>query len=213
MTDYNQEYFFLDSTEDNKYPSMMYSKYEPHTSMELLRDKVLDETPRILSFGYPRPNRPLLGDYHFLEEHAPVLSERMVQVLNSFNLKNVQFVPAIILDKKEERHEGYYIIRVHNQIQCMDKEKSSWEPSERKPGKAFCINKLVLDNEELEKIPLENRLVFAAWEKKLKVCYHYSVVEKLLELEPKGMTIYRLSKWDPSAPFKAEYIAKLLGEE
>ncbi len=213
MTNYNEEYFFLRYTELNKYPSLMYSKYEPHTEMELLREKVLDESPRILSFGYPRPRKPQLGDFHALYEHAPVISERMVQVLKSFNLKNMQFVPAIILDKKEERHEGYYIIRVHNLIQAMDKEKSAWEPSERKPGKAFRINKLVLDNEALNKIPLEERLVFAIWENDLKVCYHYSVVEKLLELEPKGMTIYRLSKWDPSAPFKAEYIAKLLGEE
>jgi hypothetical protein len=67
--------------------------------------------------------------------------------------------------------------------------------------------------EALEKIPLEERLVFAIWENDLKVCYHYSVVEKLLELEPKGMTVYRLAKLDANAPFMGEYLSKLFGEK
>lgn len=209
MTDYNQEYFYISYAELDKYPGVKYSIYEPHSSFELLRSRVLDETPRILSFRNTFSGTPQFGDFHSLDEHAPVLSERMKNVLESFHLKDVQFIPAIILDESEEEHKGFYIIRVHNEIQCMNKELSSWEPSENKPGKAFSIDKLVLDNEVLDKIPLEERLVFAMWEKKMKVCYHYSVVEKLLELEPKGMTVYRLSKWDPSAPFMGEYLSKL----
>ncbi len=38
-------------------------------------------------------------------------------------------------------------------------------------------------------------------------------VEKMLEIDPTGMTIYRLSKWDSSAPFKSEYISKLFSKE
>ena len=95
----------------------------------------------------------------------------------------------------------------------MDKENSDWEPNEWKPGKASNVEKLVLDNEVLDKIPLEERLVFAVWEAHLHVLYHYSVVEKMLEIDPTGMTIYRLSKWDSSAPFKSEYISKLFSKE
>ena len=181
--------------------------------MELLREGEILEGTRILSFCKPLPEDLQFGDYHSLSEHAPAISERMKDVLESFNLKDVQFVPAVILDEDEEEHEGYYIIRVHNLIKCMDKKLSTWEEDEdTEPGKVDRINKLVLDNEVLDKIPLEDRLVFAAWENDLKVCYHYSVVEKLLALEPKGMTIYRLSKWDPSAPFQGEYLAKMFGK-
>ncbi|MFV0538270.1 MAG: imm11 family protein [Dysgonomonas sp.] len=213
MNDYNQKYFFLDYAEVGIYPSVQYSIYEPHSSMELLREKVLDETTRSLSFTKHSSKDGKLGDYHFLDEHAPAISERMKNILESFNLNDVQFIPAVILDHDENKYEGYYIIRVHNLIKCMDKDKSVWTPSQKKPGKARSIDKLVLDNEVLDKIPLEDRLVFAIWENSLKVCYHYSVVEKLLELEPKGMSVYQLAKWDPSAPFKGEYLARMFGDK
>jgi hypothetical protein len=211
MTDYNEEYFYLHEDELDKYPCFDYASRNGFTSMELFDEFVLDTTrARCLCFGYPIPRNPKLADFHFLKESAPVISERLKNVLESLNLKDMQFLPAIIRDKSGEEHSGYYIIHVVNLIKCMDKEKSVWEPNVYQPGEAFSVDKLVLDNEVLDKIPLEERLVFAVWENSLKVLYHYSVVEKLLEIDPKGMTIYRLSKYDSSLPFKAEYISKLL---
>ena len=180
MTDYNQEYFYLQETGVDKYPSLQYAAGNVCSSMELFTDIMLDsKETRYLSFCKPTPRNPQFADYHLLNENAPAISERLKNVLESLNLKGMQFLPAVIRDKSSMEHSGYYIIHVVNEIQCMDKEKSEWKPSEMKPGKAKHIEKLVLDNEVLDKIPLEERLVFAVWENSLKVCYHYSVVEKL----------------------------------
>ena len=135
----------------------------------------------------------------------------MKNVLEGLHLKGVQFLPAIVQDKEGEEHEGYFIIHVTNLIECMDKEKSEWKPNKYKPGKASDLDKLVLNNDALDKIPLESRLVFAVWEKSLHVLYHQSVVEKILEIAPTGLTIYRLSKWDSKLPFIEEYLSQREG--
>ena len=66
----------------------------------------------------------------------------------------------------------------------------------------------MFNNELIDKIPLEQRLVFAAKERRTHILFHQSVVEKILEIEPKGLTVYRLSKYDPDQPFIEEYMAK-----
>ncbi len=212
MNNYNEEYFYLKSTGDS-FPMVQYAAGNVCSRMELFDDIVLDtEKTRYLNFRKPIPRSPKLADFHFLMQNSPAISERLKQVLESFNLRNVQFLPAVIRDKSDTEHSGYYIIHVLNLIKCMDWKDSKWK-DEYMPGKVTDIEKLVLDNEILDKIPLEERLVFALQENSLEVLYYYSVVEKMLEIDPIGMTIYRLSKWDSSAPFKAEYISKLLGEE
>lgn len=208
IKDYNEEYFYLVET-GTRYPSLEYARGGGN-SMELFRGKVLDiKEVRNLCFSKPIPRNPKLADHHFLTENSPVISKRLKKTLETFNLNGVQFLPAIIKDKNGVEHNEYFIIHVVNEIECMDKNKSDWEPSGNKPGKAFKIDKLVVDNEKLDKIPLENRLVFAAWEKHTKVLYHRSVIEKILEIEPTGLTIYRLSKWDSNIPFLEEYISNM----
>lgn len=214
MKNYNEEYFYLRKTGGDKYPSLQYAAGNVCSSMELFDDIALDtQEIRYLSFRKPMPRSPKLADFHLLKENAPAISECLKKVLESLNLKGIQFLPAVIRDKSGKEHSGYYIIHIVNLIKCMDKENSIYEPCRDLPGQVTDLDKLVLDNEVLDKIPLEERLVFALWENSLKVCYHYSVVEKLLEINPKGMTIYRLSKWDSSTPFKEEYMSKLFGEE
>lgn len=213
MKNYNEEYFYLQEVETNHYPMMEYD-YDGGDSMEVYDEIPLDlSEKRIVCFAKPIPSSPKLADYHFLGENCPVISERLKNVLESFNLKDVQFLPTIIRDKKGDEHEGYYIIHVVNLIECMDKEKSDWKPSKHNKGEADYIDKLVLDNELIDKVPIEERLVFAAWENSLKVLYHRSVVEKILEIEPTGLTIYRLSKWDSKLPFIEGYVSKLTNNE
>lgn len=207
--DYNEEYFYLIES-GTRYPSLDYDDDNDNYDVELYEEAPLDTTEtRIVCFGDPVPRKPLLADHHYLIEGAPVISDRLKNVLESLNLKNMQFIPAIIRDDKEDEHEGFFIIHVYNMIRCMDKEQSKWRPSPWNSENAINIDKLVLDNEALDKIPLEDRLVFALDELGTFVLYHQSIIEKILEIEPTGLTIYRLSKYDPSAPFKEEYFSKL----
>lgn len=212
MNDYNEEYFYLKEAGIN-YPMLEYDS-DGGDSMEIFDETVLDlSEPRIVCFARPIPRTPQLADYHFLSDHAPVISERIKNVLETFPLKNIQFLPTIIRDREGREHTGFYIIHAINLLACMDKEKSEWKPSKYEEGWADKIDKLVLDNTLLDKIPLEERLVFAAKENNLHVLYHRSVINKILDIEPTGLTIYRLSKWDSSIPFMEEYMERLTNDE
>jgi len=209
MKNYNEEYFYLESTGD-RYPILDYDDGYDGDDTEIFDETPLDTTEiRIISFQDPIPRKPLLADFHFLSKNAPVISERLKEVLESLKLKDVQFLPAIVRDNKDNDHEGFFIIHIYNMIRCMDKDKSEWRPSPWNSENAIGIEKLVLENEVLDKIALENRLVFGLSELNTHALYHRSVIEKILEIEPTGLTVYRLSKYNSSLPFMEEYRNKI----
>ena len=211
MKDYNEEYFYVKKSGGEIYPSLSYAA-DGGDYTEVDKAKPLDTTQkRIVCYASPVPPKPELADHHRLTQHAPVISERLKDVLESLNLKEVQFLPAIILDNRHNEHEGFYIVHVYNEIKCLDRENSEWEEGFFDEERAD-VEKLVLDNEVLDQIPLEERLVFALWEQSTHVLYHQSVVEKILEIAPTGLTIYRLSKYDSSLPFIESYMTKRNGE-
>ena len=211
MKDYNEEYFYVKKTGDN-YPMLAYAAGGGNYA-EIDNAEPLDITEkRIVCYTAPIPAKPQLADLHFLAQHAPVISERLKNVLESLNLKDIQFLPAIIRDNRHNEHEGFYIVHVYNEIKCLDKENSEWKQSRYDKERAKDVEKLVLNNEVLEQIPLEERLVFALWENSTYVLYHQSVVEKMLEIAPTGLTIYRLSKYDSGLPFIESYMSKKTGQ-
>lgn len=209
MKDNNEEYFYVKSIGDN-YPMLDYLLGD-YTEVD--KSIALDTTKkRVVKFAPPIPSKPEFADLHYLTQHAPIISERLKDVLESFNLKEVQFLPAIIRDDRGNDHDDFFIVHVYNEIKGLDKEKSDWEQSRYNKERAKNIEKLVLDNEVLDQIPLEDRLVFALWEQSTNVFYHRSVVEKMLEIVPTGLTVYRLSGYSDKIPFIENYMAKLQGE-
>lgn len=207
IQDYNEEYFYLKSIGEN-YPNLQYEGGQD--SFETSDEFRLKKGIRRLCFSHPIPDDPEMADFHYLKDYSPVISERMKNLLENMNLRNIQFLPTEIRNKEGNVVEGnYYIIHVYNMVKCLDREKSNWEPCSFKEDIATLVHSLVINNEELHKVPLEERLVFALYEQRVHVLYHRSVVDKLLEIEPKGMTIFRLSKWDLSSQSKEEYFSKL----
>ena len=182
MKDYNQEYFFIRRKGIN-YPLIEYVNW-PDSA--------------------PLPDKPEMGDFHSCAYKA-IVSETIKNIINLINLKEVQFIPATICNQAGEIVEGYYIIHIYHFIQAMDKEKSDWEEDDDNPERAFSIDELVLDNEKLDKIPLEDRLVFALKEHPLTTVYHRSVIDKILALQPTGLGVYCLAEWNGSNPFEDEF--------
>lgn len=205
MKDYNQEYFYVSDTRGDMYPTLAYAAGGGNF-VEVDKAKPLDTSEkRIMCFQSRTSSKPQLADFHCLKHYAPVISEGLKNVLDSFNLKDVQFLPAAVRDNEHNLHEGYYILHVYNQIQSMDWEKSRWDENEFNEKRPY-IDNLVLDNALIDQVPLEERLVFTVWEDSSHLLFHYSVVEEMLKTAPKGLTIYRLSTWDSSLPFIEDYI-------
>jgi hypothetical protein len=211
MADYNEEYFILSITNNSNYPMLDLDDDFEDYAMDFLDDEpiIYEETIQ-LQFGDPVPRKPKMVDFHDFSNASPVLSKKLKKVIEDMQVKNIQFVPVLIRDKNDDLIEGYHAIKVCNTINCADLKKSKYSLLTNK--KICSFDKLVLDNEKLDSIPLEDRLIFAIGEKRTYVVYHISVVEKMLETAPEGMTVYRLAQWDSSAPFYDayyEYISKI----
>lgn len=210
MKNYNEEYFYLKLVEHSGYPMLALDDDFKKYALRFLRTKPIEYTKKIqLKFREPIPQKPQMADYNPFTTPSPVLSEKLKKVIEDMQVKDIQFVPVLIRDKKDEFIEGFHAIKVCNSISCANMDLSDYASSE--PGEVDHFNKLVLDNEKLDNIPLEDRLIFAVEEEITTVLYHISVVEKMLNAAPTGMTVYRLAGYDPSAPFYEAYGEYLKG--
>lgn len=212
MTNYNEEYFLLRSRGSN-IPILEYTGNKQITNSQLAYSKEAISVDEIIPLKYSRPfiNNAQLADINFISFNIAI-SEKLMEHLNKIKLKNVQFIPAIIKDYSDEIHEGYYIIHVHNLIKCADLEQSIWIPSSRNPNRVLSFENLVLDNEALEKVPLEDRLVIALKEKNLYHIYHRSVVDHILQIRPTGVAFYPLSGFTGREPFEDAFLDYILSE-
>ncbi len=199
MTDYNQEYFYIRRKGTNN-PMIEFFNWQDGFS----KSSRQENTPIPFKFCEPIPDNPQFADLHS-GGSTMVISEKIKEQLDAMKLKDVQLIPATIEDINGDEHDGYYYIHIYNLIECMDKEKSEWRSPRRHPDKVMSVDKLVLDNEKLDKIPLEERLVFALSEEPLTKLYHRSVVEKILSAKPTGVRFYCISDFDGSQPFEDEF--------
>ena len=202
MKDYNQEYFYVRRKGIN-FPSIDYVNW-PDSDLDYLTDVYDGEKVIPFKFGEPMPNNLRLADLHGCA-YKMVCSEIIKKALEEMNLKGVQFIPATIRDHTDKVIEGYYIIHIYNLIECMNMDISKWRSPRRTPEIIQSIDKLVLDNEKLDVIPLEDRLVFALKEHPLTTLYHRSVIDKILSVTPTGVGVYCLADWDGSNPFEDEF--------
>ena len=205
MNNYAQEYFYMVPVGSN-HPLL--NTILSDDSFMLHEIHALNENYLVrFRFGAPLPRKPELADVHN-DAYQLVISDKIKNVMQTMQLKDVQYLPATIKNPKtEEVFEGYWVLHIYNMIYCMNKEKSKFKAHNN--GRIVSINKLILNNEILNEIPLEERLVFALGEKRLQMLFHASIVEKIVALKPKGMMFCPLEKWSESFPFELaamEYI-------
>ena len=186
---------------NNQEQYFMLEDYDPegrYASIELSNDDQ-DEIDFQLSFTDPikakwkdpiefefakyYSRKSVMADYHYW---APpkVFSNRIKEVIESMNIPDIDFIEAEITDRKNETHYGYYIMHVRRLIACFNKEKSRWKPPVFDPNKVMSIDNMILDMDKLEKIPLQERLIFRLEECGLYHLFHESVVDTIAKLDP-----------------------------
>lgn len=211
MKDYNDEYFFVMRDQSSRFPSLILDDVDNHYSIKMLQARPLEcISPLHLKFNRP-PRKPIMADFHRLNAPTSVVTEKLKIVFESLDLNYIQLLPVLIRDKSDDIIEGYHILKVFNSVECVDMEKSEYETM--LSGDILAFNKLVLDNEKLDQIPLKDRLIINLAEHSTSVLYHISVVERILETAPTGLVVYRVSKWDSEAPFIEAYVSYLNGED
>lgn len=130
----------------------------------------------------PIPRKPVMCDFHV--GNKDIFHKRIADVMKSFDIEGVEFLPAEIDDGKGNFYDDYVCVVVDdNTYEALDKEESIYEYRNR----IYRIQKLVLDKNALEKIPLKKRLGMRLKEARGYYLFHQSVVDAIMALEPKGI--------------------------
>ena len=184
MRNYHQDYFYLHATGRNT-PRLSFDKNQVRDTHLLFQECPITEDHVItMKFGSPIPPKPELGDVLKKLQHS-VVSDRLKALLKEMKLKGVQYLPSEIRNPNtDDVYTDYWVLHIHNLIYCLNREESKFDMSN---GSVASIEKLVFDHEVLDKVPLEERLVFALGEQSLYTFFHRSVAEKIASLQPQNV--------------------------
>ncbi|NMO17707.1 hypothetical protein HPC49_30785 [Pyxidicoccus fallax] len=189
------DYFVIMRAGPSSYPLLAWDEYR----VGFVRPAPVNVTaPVQLRLGAPVPRTPVMVDYHSLPE--PVVSERIKNSLALLDLFGLQLVPADVKVKQDDVRR-YWLLHVFNWIACINLQHSActFYPD----GDVLGIDRLVLDEEVLQDIPLERRRVFVLEESPSVYLFHHSVVEHILALQPEGLRFIRVDQWNDSAGFRS----------
>jgi hypothetical protein len=156
------------------------------------REKNYIENPQkmFFCFGKGTTKSPRMIDYHTTPH--PLISEKLYSALNAMNIKGIQLIPAVIRGKNE--NYNYWYLHIYNAYPVLDIEKSEceWDDFLKK---VMFIDTIVFKENELEKIKLEDRLIFKLAEDGLEFFFHKSIVDELLKIEPKSFKFTNVTEY------------------
>jgi len=135
-------------------------------------------------------------DYH--ETAEQLVSDKFRQVLAPFNLPGIDFYQTDIVND-DKTWSDYYFMHIWNHHQAIDKKRS--EISGTYVGDRFTLLKLSLDEEVLDQVPLEKRLVFRLREDPTFL-FHESVVAALSAADLSGLGFRRVDSWSIGSAFE-----------
>ncbi len=139
---------------------------------------------------------PLLGDFH--SEPLPVYSQRAKEIFEQFSLIGNQIFP-ITITHRDNKFENYFILHCHNNVKAMHQERSEFTKS--RSGRMYFIDTLSLDENILDKIPEEERMVFVLKEKRAMILYHEKIVKALEAAELTGVRFVKVKDWNIGSAF------------
>jgi hypothetical protein len=189
------EYYLIEG--DNKFMSpllMNDDKINSDGTMFLQRmGKVAPETVVHLVFNPPIPPKPDMTDYLWLQTRA-VFSKKIYDVLKNIDIKDFQLVPAIIKDPKGKEYSEYWIANIYREFAFLDEAKSEFM-SKNSKGRWSMIRKMVINEDEMAKVPLAERLIYVSKESSAYVFYHKSIVDAIMSVNPTGVKFIPVAEW------------------
>ncbi|MGR6838491.1 hypothetical protein ACU5DF_04995 [Aliivibrio wodanis] len=190
MNDYNNDYYIL-KCGSRKVPSPYcacskdhYFIYREPLSMKMV---VLVE-----SSGEPKDNIPLIEAMEM--GCAPLLSKRVKQVLEFFDLYRFQLQPAIYTHADDTEH-FYWVGVLESTLNVYDFEQGSYYTSEYDEDDEVNAKTIRLDPDKMSVIPLEKRLMFQVPGMRGTYIVHRSVAEPLIALNASGLHLVPVMEW------------------
>lgn len=163
MTKYNDEYGFLLMNEDEDgYPLL---KADTNTAARYYQSEPLamGSAPLIFTNGF----KPLFEKRKIKEKRAGVLfdgatfivKDRIRMALLALELPTISIHPAVYIDDAGQWHEDYWYVAFPGFLDCVDRAKSRYMPP-LKPNDTLAVGAYSLDEAVLDKVPLQQRLLF-----------------------------------------------------
>ena len=166
------DYYVIASKNDETYPLIMETGYEPD-----------DINPKLIKIAFNDPpfRNPVMADY--LQGSDCFFTAKIADILKNLNLDYIKLIETKWVGKQKNIAEKYWCLNVDNVIAAMDKEKSEYEYEFR----IYSIFEFISDREAMQEISLEKRLVFRLKEALSSVVFHKTVVDLIMAKNPTGL--------------------------
>lgn len=138
-------------------------------------EKQLVGTPPLVFFNGGLEYAKKLGIHSLKEPPAilfhgsnPVVRSDLREKLLSYDIPNLHMHPTVYIHDDGKWHENLWYMAFTDQFDCWDRQHSTYEPEPLEMGgyKLFSVYIYSLDEELLDKTPLEQRLLFKMGEHK-----------------------------------------------
>ncbi|UTM56016.1 hypothetical protein L4174_009125 [Photobacterium sp. CCB-ST2H9] len=196
---YDNQYYLL--TEDASSGAYMLAESEKSDEgledllmMQSIKRRVLGPGHVHITFGDDGKYSPC--DYHEVLP-AGLISEKLKHVLESFHLPGVDFYPAHI-ENRGKVWKDHYLVHVWQNHRALHPQRSVYQGTYE--DDMFILKKISLNEEVLDLIPLQERLVFRLNEDP-QYLYHESVVEALRLADLTGLNFLPIQNWGPDSAF------------
>lgn len=132
----------------------------------------------------------------------PVVSCKVASVFRGYNIDGFQLFPAVIIDDDGLCNENFYFFNFYQPLDCIDFARSVVRNYNENRSNNTVI-KFKLKSEVMEKIALENRLVFkASGVTGGALIFHEKLVKTLSCFDISAFKFYRLSSYRKGMEFE-----------
>lgn len=192
MGKYDQQYYFIDRADNDSLPDLGPDLNTEDRKFRYEQQPVGSPPLVFENSGYEFdkkrgiPSLKLLPDILF-DGFNPVVRSHIREKLLNYNIPNLHMHPTVYVHDDGKWHEDYWYMTLTERFDCWDRNNSNYEqddPPIRLGGfELYQVYKYSLNEELLDKTPLEKRLLFqmGGTLDPFFVCH-----QKLLSLFPSG---------------------------
>ena len=162
MSDLQTEYYVLDKPDQDGLPEL---SPDEDTSQVLLKTilpilgKPLKFTNKWRDKYNQRGIKEVIDKILFYASDV-LIEDEIYQTLKAHNILDVSYYPAEYVDDSGNLHENFWFMKVLKTRDCWCRKQSDYMDSSPSSTGKYYIEKIVLDENVLNQVPVEQRLIF-----------------------------------------------------
>ena len=163
MKKIQDQYFIIKKPLADEYPNLKVDKAFARTRFKISMPSPEDGTLKFTNMWRDDNHRDnitetiedvLFNGVYFL------IRDNLYQKFHKKKLYKTGYYPAVYIDDQDQWHEDYWFVTVLNELDCWCRKNSDYDAKNVFFDGSCSINKIVLDEEIINSIPLEERKIF-----------------------------------------------------